>query len=415
MNSPISHKALYVRRALQRFGLSPATCAGALAVSLLLQACSPASSTAATAKASAPVAVGVHEIKPETVTLTTELPGRTTAPLVAEIRPQVGGIIRNRSFTEGTLVKAGQALYQIDPATYEATYASTQAALLKAKATLESAELTAQRQDALLKIDAVSQQDAQNARAALKQAQADVATAQAAVMTARINLERTVVRAPISGIADVSTATTGALVTADQATALTTVRQTDPIQIDISQSSAEWLTLQRRLASGKGKAADATTASVRLMLEDGTIYPQPGTLKVRGVSVNTSTGAVTLRATFPNPKGLLMTGMYVRAVLPTEVVDNALLVPQQAVSRDSRNGTSVLVVSQDGKVEKRTVTLDRTVGNQWLVASGLGKGDRVVVEGSQKVRVGDVVQTHAVDLTALSSTSAPATQAIASQ
>jgi membrane fusion protein (multidrug efflux system) len=355
--------------------------------------------TSPAAGAKAAVAVGIYTVRAEPLSLSTELPGRTTAPTVAEIRPQVSGIVQARRFTEGAAVKAGQPLYQIDASTYQAAYDSAKAAVAKAEATAASARLTAQRQSDLLKIQAVSEQDQQDAQSTRAQAEADLASAKAALATARINLERTVVTSPISGLADVSTVTTGALVTAEQTTALTTVRQIDPIQVDISQSSSEWLALRRDLEAGRFKRPDGSDASVQLLLEDGSTYGRTGTLRVRGVSVNTSTGAVTLRAVVPNPDGLLLPGMYVRTVLQTVRLDQALLVPQQAVTRDARNATTVLTVDASQKVHKREVQLDRTVGNRWLVRSGLQAGEQVIVEGGQKVHEGDTVQAHAVQLT----------------
>ncbi|SEL69687.1 membrane fusion protein, multidrug efflux system [Roseateles sp. YR242] len=381
-----------------------------------LSGCNDASGSAAPAPgAPAATAVGVYTISDEALALSAELPGRTTAPLVAEIRPQVGGIIQARQFTEGGRVKAGQALYQIDAASYQASFDSAKAAVAKAQATLESARLTAQRQTELLKIQAVSEQDQQDAQASLKQAEADLASAKAAQDTARINLQRTVVTSPITGLADVSSVTTGALVTAEQTTALTTVRQIDPIQVDISQSSSDWLKLRRELAAGHFKRADNDAAAVQLILEDGSTYARAGKLSVRGVSVNTSTGAVTLRAVVDNPDGLLLPGMYVRAQLQTVKLDQALLVPQQAVTRDTSNATSVLTVDAQNRVHKRVVVLDRVVGNRWLLSSGLQAGDRVIVEGGQKVKDGDTVQAHPTNLPATApaaSASAPASGAI---
>lgn len=330
------------------------------------------------------------------VGFSTELPGRTTAPLVAEIRPQVSGLIEARKFTEGTRVKAGQVLYQIDAASYRAAYASAQAALAKAEATAEADRLTAERQAALARIEAVSQQDAQDAAAALKQAQSDVAAAQAALQTARINLARTTITSPIDGWIDVSAVTRGALVTAEQTTALTTVRQFDPIQVDITQSSADLLKLKRDIAAGRVQQVSADEAQVKLLLEDGSTYAQAGRLRFSGVSVNTGTGAVTLRAVFANPDGLLLPGMYVRAVLDTAVADDALTVAQQAVTRDAQGGTSVLVVDAAGVVQRRTITVDRAVGNRWRVSQGLSVGERVVIEGQQKVKPGDRVQAQTV-------------------
>lgn len=370
--------------------------AAAACLALSLAACG-AGSAQTTAPAKSATSVGIYTVQPERLTIDAELPGRTSSPMVAEIRPQVGGIVKARRFTEGAAVKAGQVLYQIDPASYQAAYTSAQATVAKAEATLESAKLTAGRQAELAKIDAISQQDNQNAQAALKQAQADLASARAAQETARINLERTAITAPISGLVDVSTVSPGALVTESQATALTTVRQLDPIQVDVSQSSADVLRLKRELASGRLQRAGADGAKVKLVLEDGTTYARAGTLRFSGVSVNTGTGAVTLRAVFDNPDGLLMPGMYVRAVLETGVAEQALLVPQQAVARDASGATSVLVVDADNKVQKRALKVDRVVGSRWLVSAGLQAGERVIVEGSQKVKPGDVVQAHAAD------------------
>ncbi len=342
----------------------------------------------------APTAVGVDTLQAGKVSLSTELPGRVSAPQQAEVRPQVRGLVKTRNFSEGELVKAGQVLYQIEPDAYRIALASAQASVAKAQATLEAAKLTAQRRAELLKIDGVSQQDVQDAQVAVKQAEADLASARATQDSAQLNLSRTAVTAPISGRVDVSSVTPGALVTADQTTALTTVRQLDPIQVDVSQSSAELLRLKRELASGKLKRVGGETAQIKLLLEDGSTYPLPGKLSFAGVAVNTSTGAVTLRAQFPNPEGVLLPGMYVRAVLETGVVEQGLVVPQQAVQRDSRGGASVLLVDAQNKVQKRPVTVSRAFGNGWLVSDGLQAGERVIVEGGQKVKPGEQVQVH---------------------
>lgn len=378
--------------------------AAALALGTLVTGCGRASGQAAPAART--VTVGAVTLQPEALDLSSELPGRTAATLSAEIRPQVGGLVRARRFTEGGLVKAGDTLYEIEPESYRAAEASAQAALEKAEATAENARLTLQRRRELAQVDAVSQQDLQDAQASHRQALADLAAARATLQTARIALRRTQVSSPISGRADVSTVTTGALVSADQATALTTVRQTDPIQVDIAQSSAEWLRLQRTLAGG-GLQAAAADAPVQLLLEDGSRYPLSGKLSLRGVSVNAGTGAVTLRALFPNPEGRLLPGMYVRAVLPTARAQQALLVPQQALSRDARGAASVWVVDAQGRVERRAVSADQAVGARWLVASGLKAGERVITEGSQKVKAGDTVQVQ----DAAAAASAPASGA----
>lgn len=361
-----------------------------------LAGCERGNAKAQRTQTAEPIAVGTYVVTPEQVSLTTDLMGRTSSPMVAEIRPQVGGIIQQRLFTEGALVTAGQVLYQIDPKSYQAAYASAKAEVAKANAALEAARLTAKRQGELAKIDAISQQDNETAQAALKQAEANLAGAKAAEETARIALERTAITAPISGLIDISTVTPGALVTADQATALTTVRQLDPIQVDITESSADLLRLKRNLASGRLQRTDDDAAAVQLVLEDGTTYPRTGTLKFSGVAVNPATGAVTLRALFDNPDGLLLPGMCVRAIPITGVVANALLVPQQAVTRDAAGKTSALVVDADNTVVERNLTIDRAVGNRWLITAGLQPRERVIVEGAQKVTVGDRVQAHDV-------------------
>jgi membrane fusion protein (multidrug efflux system) len=353
-------------------------------------------------------AVGVVVMAPEKLDVDTELPARVASPMVAEIRPQVGGIIKTRRFTEGALVKAGQALYQIDAASYQAAYASAQASVAKAEAVVDANKLTAQRQAALAAIEAVSQQEHQDAQAALKQSQAELAVARAALETARINLSRTTIESPIAGLVDVSSVTPGALVTENQTTALTTVRQIDPIQVDITQSSAELLHWKRELAEGRLQRAGKDDVPVKLVLEDGTTYARTGKLKFSGVSVNTATGSITLRASFDNPDGLLLPGMYVRAVVQAAVAQQAILVPQQAVSRTSAGDASVLVVDGQNKVQKRTIVADRQVGNRWLVSDGLAAGDKVVIEGSQKVKAGEVVQAQVVTTAAAPSAGASA-------
>jgi membrane fusion protein, multidrug efflux system len=361
-----------------------------------LAACSDSRSAPAPATAR-PTAVGVQTLAPESVALTTELLGRTRAPLAAEIRPQVGGIVQAQRFTDGQRVQAGQLLYQIDPASYRAAVASAEATVAKAEATVAANRLTAERQAALLKIDATPRQTVQDADAALKQSEADLAAARAALETAKINLARTAVTSPISGLADVSTVTAGALVTADQTTALTTVRQTDVMQVDLPQSSADWLRLKQAIASGQLKAPGGS-APVTLILEDGSTYAHPGKLSVSGVSVNTGTGAITLRAEFPNREGLLLPGMAVRARLATATAEQAILVPQQAVSRNAAGQASVWVVDAQQKAQPRVIVAERSVGNRWLVTQGLQAGERVVVEGNQKVKPGDTVQAQPVAL-----------------
>jgi membrane fusion protein (multidrug efflux system) len=332
--------------------------------------------------------VQVMTVQPQRQALTTELAGRTQAFMLADIRPQVGGIVQQRLFVEGAEVKAGQALYQIDPAPYKATLAEAQATASKARATLKSAQATATRNAALVKIDAISQQDNEDAQVSLLTAQAELQVAQAGVDTARINLGYTRITSPLSGRIETSTVTPGALLVAAQTTALTTVQQLDPIYVDITQSTTELLRLKRDLASGalQGNSAEGE-APVLLTLDDGSLYNHAGTLKFSGVAVNQGTGTVTLRAVFANPEHLLLPGMYVRAVLELASDDKAILIPQKAVTRSASGVTSVLVVV-NGKVEQRVLTIDRAVGNQWWVSAGLNAGDQVIIEGGQKVRVG---------------------------
>lgn len=340
--------------------------------------------------------VGVITLAPQAQKVTSELPGRTKAWLVAEIRPQVSGIVLKRLFTEGAQVKAGEALYQLDPAPYRAAWDEARASAAKARASLESAKLKARRYQALAKIDAISQQDNEDAQASLQSAEADYQAAQASVESARINLGYTTIGAPIGGRIETSSVTPGALVTASQESALTTVQQLDPLYVDITQSSAEVLRLKRELAAGKLSGAGQDEARITLRLEDGSEYGHEGRLQFSGAAVTESTGSVTLRAVVPNPDGLLLPGMYVRALLEEAVDEQALLVPQRAVTRSHSGATSVLL-AVDGKVEQRLVTLGRSVGNTWWVTDGLAAGDQVIVEGGQKVRIGDSVRSIALD------------------
>lgn len=336
---------------------------------------------------SGPREVVIIKLEPRREVYTTALAGRIASFQVAEVRPQVGGILQQRLFTEGADVKAGQALYQIDPATYEAALDSAQAALMKAEANVTPARLKAERFRELLAIKAVSKQEYDDAQAAFKQAEADVAVNRAAVKTARINLEYTKVRSPISGRIGKSAFTPGALVTANQAQALTSVRQLDPVYVDITQSSQDLLRLRAQFTNGELRSA-AEEAPVRLKLENGAMYPHEGRLQFTDVSVDESTGMVSLRALFPNPEHILLPGMYVRAVIAEGVDENALLVPQRALRRDPKGQASVLLVDGGGKVDVRLVNVGRTVGDSWQVLSGLKPGDRVIVEGGQNVRPG---------------------------
>ncbi len=341
--------------------------------------------------------VGVMTLQPQTQRLTSELPGRTKAWLSAEIRPQVGGIVQQRLFTEGAQVKAGEVLYVIDPASYQAALDQARATTAEALAALDSARLKTTRYAELVKIDAISKQDHEDAQASLQSAQAVYQAAQAAEKSARINLAYTRITSPITGRVESSSVTPGALVTASQDTPLTTVQQLDPLYVDITQSSTEVLRLKRELAAGRLSKAGDDEARIMLRLEDGSEYNHAGRLQFSGASVSQSTGSVTLRAVVPNPDGLLLPGMYVRAVLEEAVDKKALLVPQRAVTR-GHSGTTSVLLAVDGKVEQRQINIGRSVGNQWWVDSGLATGDQVIVEGGQKVRVGDSVRTVAIEI-----------------
>ena len=358
------------------------------AAGLLLTGCGKPKSAAP--PPSGPPEVGIIVVKPEKVALTTELAGRTVPQMIAEVRPQVSGIIQKRLFTEGGDVKAGQVLYQIDPASYQAAYASAKASQSRVEATLVSLRLTEGRYRDLVKIKAVSQQDYDNASAALQQAEAELAVAKAAVETARINLAYTKISAPISGRIGRSTVTDGALVTANQTTALATIQQLDSMYVDVTQSTADLLKLKQSLANGVLKKSNS--AQVKLLLEDGSPYPLPGTLKFSEVTVDQSTGSVTLRAIFPNPKQSLLPGMFVRAVLEEGINENAILVPQRGVTRTPKGDAMVMTVGAEEKAEPRPIKVVRTVGDSWLVSDGLKTGDRVILEGLQKARPGTPVK-----------------------
>jgi membrane fusion protein (multidrug efflux system) len=383
--------------------------------------------------------VAIVTVQPERVVLTTELPGRTSAYFVAEIRPQVNGIIQKRLFDEGSDVKVGQVLYQIDPAPFQAAYdnaAANLAATRKAadraragveasiagvsqkRATLDLARTNRWRFEELYKGKAVSasqhdqavteadvaeaglrvaEAQVQNDREAVAAAEAAIQQAEAMLKTVRINLGYTQITAPISGRIGKSNVTVGALATAYQGSALATIQQIDPIYIDVTQSSASLLQLKRNIASGRIKSDGPDRARVKLLLEDGTPYPVEGILKFSDVTVDPSTGSFILRMVFPNPKHILLPGMYVRAILQEGEVDRAILVPQQAISRDAKGNPLALVVDAEEKVQQQMITVDRAIGDKWLIASGLKPGDRVIVEGMQKVRPGASVKIVPVD------------------
>lgn len=343
--------------------------------------------------------VGVVTVQPQSVALTTELPGRTASYQVSEVRPQVGGVIKQRLFTEGSNVRAGQPLYQIDSAPYQAAYDSAAAALAKAEANLTSVKLKAQRYADLVKINAVSKQDFDDAEALAQQAQADVAAARASLQSARINLAYTRVASPISGRIGPSAVTPGALVTANQTTSLATIQTLNPIYVDVTQSSAELLRLRQQISGGGFDQAGASRTKVKLILEDGSTYPLDGELQVSDVTVDPTTGAVTLRAVFPNPKGVLLPGMFVRAVINEAQTQSAILAPQRAVTHDAQGHATALVLNAAGLVEPRQIQAPRTVGSDWLVTSGLKAGDRLIVEGLQKVEPGKPAKAAAPSAT----------------
>jgi len=355
------------------------------------------------------VPVTVVTLATAPVVLRRELPGRTTPYLVAEVRPQVNGIVKQRLFTEGSAVEAGQPLYQLDDATYRANLASARAALARAEATLNTARLNARRSADLFAINAVSKQDDENAAAALQQGEADVAAAAAAVRSAEVILGYARITAPIGGRIGKSTVTQGALVTANQETPLATVQQLDPIYVDLTQSSAEWLSLRRELAAGRLEGAQ--DMPVAIVLEDGTPYAQPGKLAFSEVSVDPTTGSFALRVVVPNPEHILLPGMYVRAIVGTGTRQSGLLVPQQGIARDPKGHTTAMIVGRDSKVEVRPVRVSQAIGDQWLVEEGLAAGDRVIVEGLQKVQPGASVQpTEAGAAPSPAATPSPARQ-----
>lgn len=352
--------------------------------------------------------VTVVTVQPESVAQIAELPGRTVPYQVAELRPQVTGIVKARLFKEGSEVKAGQVLYRLDPATYQAAYDSARASQARAEANLEAARLKAGRYARLVKIEAVSAQANDEAQAGQKQAQADVGVAKAALDRARVDLDYTRVTSPIAGRIGRSSVTAGALVTANQVAALATVQQLDPIYVDLTQSSAELLALKRALDAGTLTRAGGNSVPVQLVLEDGSAYGAEGKLEFSEVTVDQATGSVTLRAVFPNPKGELLPGMYVRARLTQGVNRDAMLVPHAAVSRDPKGNATVMVVNAENKVEARVVEAVQSRGDNWVVTEGLAAGDRVIVEGLQKVKPGAPVQVQDVAAAAAAPAAAPA-------
>ncbi|MBB6368274.1 RND family efflux transporter MFP subunit [Xanthomonas sacchari] len=335
--------------------------------------------------------VGVQTVKAQRLAVDQTLSGRTVAYMSSEVRPQVGGILRKRLFAEGQDVRAGQVLYEIDPASYQAAYDTAKGDLAQAEAAVLSARPKAQRYQTLVGLDAVSKQDGDDAVATLRSNEAAVVAAKAALQTARINLDYTRITAPISGRIGTSSYTPGALVSAGQSEVLATINQLDPMYVDVTQSSAQLLQLRRQLDAGQLKAVNGK-AEVKLQLEDGSTYARSGTLEVVDAAVDTATGTVKLRAVFPNPDHLLLPGMYVKAVLPMAVDEQAILVPQQAISRNSKGEAVAMVVGRDNKVAQRVLTTGDAIGDKWVVRDGLKAGDRVIVQGLQKVAVGAEVK-----------------------
>ena len=360
------------------------------AVALALAGCQKAG---APAPAPEETTVVVQPIVTQRLAVEQSLAGRTVAHMSAEVRPQVGGIIQKRLFTEGQEVKEGQVLYQLDAASYEAAYDNAKASLVQAQAVVRAAKPKAQRYRDLLAIDAVSKQDVDDAEATLQQNRAAVVAAQASLQSAKINLDYTRIKAPISGRIGTSTYTPGALVTASQDTALTTIQQLDPIYVDVTQTSAQLLALRKAIDSGALQAVNGKV-KVKIFLEDGSLYNHEGTLEFVGTSISTSTGNITLRAVVPNPDHLLLPGAYVRAVLPLAIDEQAILVPQTALTRNTRGEAVVKLVGNDGKVEERVIGVADTDGDQWIVTSGLKAGEKLVIEGGSRASGGQTVKVE---------------------
>jgi len=360
------------------------TVCGILAGFLIIGGCGQQTAT----PKGGPPEVAVVTIQSQPLVTTMELTGRTSANLVADVRPQVSGIIQKRLFTEGSDVKAGQILFQIDRAPFQAALDNASAALSRSEASMSSIKLRAGRLRELVVDKAVSQQDYDDAAAALKQVEADIRYWKATVEQAKINLKYTSVTAPIAGRIGRSNITEGALVTAQQPTALATIQRLDPMYVDVPQSTAELLRLRRSMEQGRLMKNGESQNKVKLILEDSSTYPLTGTLQFRDVTVDSTTGSVILRAVFPNPRGFLLPGMFVRAVFQEGIRKAAILVPQQAVSRDPKGNPMVLIVNNEGKVQQQMLTIDRAVGNTWLVTAGLSNGDKLIIEGIQKVKPG---------------------------
>jgi membrane fusion protein (multidrug efflux system) len=387
----VSHDAAAQRAPVLRASRVPAYCT-IVAAAMLLAACGKQSDsgfdpTHAPGAGSA-MKVGVLTLKPQTINIVDELSGRLSATEVADVRPQVDGIILKRLFVEGSTVKKGQALYQIDPSSYQAAYDTARGTLAKAQATYDAAVKTAQRYEALKRINGVSTQDTENYVAAAAEAKADVITDKASLETARINLQRTTIVAPIAGQIGKSAYTAGALVTAEQTTALSTIQALDTLYLDATRSSIEGLRLREAFASHQREPGNI---AVQLTMEDGRPYPQAGRLLFSDVTVDATTGSVTLRSIFPNADHLLLPGMFVRATFSEGSQDDALLVPQNVVTRASNGTSSVMIVDANNKVATRAVTANTAYGNQWIISSGLKAGDRVLTSNLQQVSAGQTI------------------------
>ena len=379
------HETLWVRLRRRPIGQQVAIAVGTLVALLLAAYLILGGPAEPQTPPPGPTPVGVIVVTEQPVALTTELPGRTSPYETSDVRPQVDGIIRERLFTEGDYVTAGQPLYRIDPVSYQAKVANAQAALARAEASTIGAEGQVRRYAELLKRNFVSRQNYDDARSAAGAARADVVAQRANLRSAQIDLERTIIRAPISGRIGRSLYTTGALVQAGQENPLTTIQRLDPIYVDIQQSSADLLRLRERLISGQVASG---SAPVRLQLETGSMYPQTGTLSFADVTVDQATGSQTVRAVFPNPQHLLLPGMFVRGQLSQGVEQRGILVPQRAVSRDERGRPTVLVVGAKNMAELRVIQTSQAVGDNWLVTGGLKPGDKVIADAGPLVRPG---------------------------
>jgi membrane fusion protein (multidrug efflux system) len=354
-----------------------------------------------------PTEVGVVTVAPESVTITTELPGRVNAMRVAEVRARATGILLKRLFEEGADVKADQVLFEIDPAPMQASYDSAKASLAKAEATLAQAQSTAKRDEALIKVKGVTQQAYEDAKANELESEADVLTAKAALEMAALNLGYTKVTAPISGRIGMALITEGALASATDATKMAVINQLDPIYVDFTQSSVDMLKLRRSLESGKMQGVSSKEIKITLLLEDGTTYAETGRLLFSDISVDATTGSVTLRGQFPNADKILLPGMFVRGRVEVAVENQAIAIPQRGVMRDSGGQASALIVNAQNQVEQRAIQTRAVSGDKWVVSSGLSAGDRVIVEGLQKAHPGATVV--AVPFQAAKAGAAPAT------